>query len=53
MGDTSIKVYKGSECREYDEGLNTFLKGSKKQREQLKNDKPDFSLTIQRFGIST
>ena len=41
MGDTPIKLYKGSQCRENDEGLNTFLKGSTKQREQLKQDKPD------------
>ena len=41
MGNTTIKLYKGSECREYDEDLHTFLKGSRKQREQLKKDKPD------------
>ena len=40
MGDTT-KLYKGSQCRENDEGLDMFLKCSKKQREQLKQDKPD------------
>ncbi len=51
MGDTTIKLYKGSQCRECDEGLDTFLKGSKKQREQLKKINQTYSCTTQRFGI--
>lgn len=43
MGDTTIKLYKGSEGRERSmaEDLEKFHKGSKKQREKLQEDKPE------------
>ena len=44
-GDTTIKLYKGSESEEHHTiggKLDTFLKGSNKQKELLRKESPDF-----------